>query len=89
MGYRRSRCAFVVTDAEIAAVRVPTLALVGAADPAAPRVRAIQQRWLEVDVAAGATHPTVHRAGCCAGLSSGRPSAGTLRADPAAPILGE
>jgi pimeloyl-ACP methyl ester carboxylesterase len=61
----RSRRAFVVTDAEIAAVRVPTLAVVGAADPAAPRVRAMQQRWpgLEVDVVAGATHPTVHPRG--------------------------
>jgi pimeloyl-ACP methyl ester carboxylesterase len=61
----RSRRAFVVTDAEIAAVRVPTLALVGAADPALPRVRAMQRRWpgLEVDVVAGAAHPTVHPRG--------------------------
>ncbi|HEX2332088.1 MAG TPA: alpha/beta fold hydrolase [Burkholderiales bacterium] len=61
----RSRRAFVVSDAEIAAVRVPTLAVVGAADPAAPRVRAMQARWpgLEVDVVAGATHPTVHPRG--------------------------
>lgn len=61
----RSRRAFVVTDAEIAAVRVPTLAVVGSADPAAPRVRAMQQRWprLEVDVVAGATHPTAHPRG--------------------------
>jgi pimeloyl-ACP methyl ester carboxylesterase len=61
----RSRRAFVVTDAEIAAVRVPALAVVGAADPAAPRVRAMRARWpgLEVDVVAGATHPTVHPRG--------------------------
>lgn len=61
----RSRRAFVVTDAEIAAVRVPTLAVVGAADPALPRVLAMRARWpgLEVEVVAGATHPTVHPRG--------------------------
>lgn len=57
----RSRRAFVVRDAEIAAVRVPTLAVVGAADPALARVLAMGARWpgLEVEVVAGATHPTV------------------------------
>ena len=61
----RSRRAFVVADAEIATVRVPTLAIVGAADPALPRVRAMQRRWpgLEIAVVAGATHPTVHPRG--------------------------
>lgn len=61
----RSRRAFVVSDAAIAAVRVPTLAVVGAADPALPRVQAMRARWpgLEVEVVAGATHPTVHPRG--------------------------
>jgi pimeloyl-ACP methyl ester carboxylesterase len=61
----RSRRAFVVADAEIATVRVPTLAIVGAADPALPRVRAMQRRWpgLQIAVVAGATHPTVHPRG--------------------------
>jgi pimeloyl-ACP methyl ester carboxylesterase len=60
-----SRRAFVVTGAEVVAVRVPTLAVVGGADPALPRVRAMQGRWpgLEVDVVAGAAHPTVHPRG--------------------------
>ncbi|HZO03450.1 MAG TPA: alpha/beta fold hydrolase, partial [Burkholderiales bacterium] len=61
----RSRRALLVTDAEIAAVRVPTLAIVGGADPAAPRVQAMQKRWpgLEVVVVPGAAHPTVHARG--------------------------
>jgi pimeloyl-ACP methyl ester carboxylesterase len=61
----RARRALLVTDAEIGAVRIPTLAVVGAADPAAPRVKAMQKRWpgLEVEVVAGATHPTVHARG--------------------------
>jgi len=61
----RARRALLVADAEIAAVRVPTLAVVGAADPAAPRVKAMQKRWpgLEVLVVPGAAHPTVHARG--------------------------
>lgn len=61
----RARRALLVSDAEIAAVRVPTLAVVGAADPALPRVRAMAKRWpgLEVEVVPGATHPTVHERG--------------------------
>ncbi|HEU5178631.1 MAG TPA: hypothetical protein VFU24_14355 [Burkholderiales bacterium] len=34
-----------MSDAEIAAVRVPTLAVVGGADPALPRVQAMARRW--------------------------------------------
>ncbi len=61
----RARRALLVSDAEIAAVRVPSLAVVGAADPALPRVHAMQRRWpgLEVRVVAGAAHPTVHERG--------------------------
>jgi pimeloyl-ACP methyl ester carboxylesterase len=61
----RARRALLVTDAEIGAVRVPSLAVVGAADPALPRVRAMQKRWpgLEIEVVADATHPTVHARG--------------------------
>lgn len=61
----RSRRPLVVTDTEIAEVRVPTLAVVGEADPALPRVKSMQKRWpgLEVEVVPGATHPTVHARG--------------------------
>jgi len=61
----RARRALVVTDAEIARVRVPSLAVVGAADPALPRVQAMRKRWpgLEVEVVPGAAHPTVHERG--------------------------
>ncbi|MGH8723643.1 MAG: hypothetical protein ACREU1_02200, partial [Burkholderiales bacterium] len=61
----RARRALLVSDAEIAAVRVPALAVVGGADPALPRVQAMQRRWqgLEVQVVAGAAHPTVHERG--------------------------
>lgn len=61
----RARRALLVSDAEMAAVRVPTLALVGALDPALPRVQAMRKRWplLEVEVVPGAAHPTVHERG--------------------------
>jgi pimeloyl-ACP methyl ester carboxylesterase len=61
----RARRALLVTDAEFAAVRVPTLALVGAADPAVPRVEAMRKVWpdLHVQVVRGAAHPTVHERG--------------------------
>jgi len=61
----RARRALIVTDAEIATVRVPSLAVVGAADPALARVKAMQRVWpgLEVLVVQGATHPTVHPRG--------------------------
>jgi pimeloyl-ACP methyl ester carboxylesterase len=61
----RARRALLVTDAEIAAVRVPALAVVGAADPALPRVKAMQAVWpgLELQVVPGAAHPTVHERG--------------------------
>lgn len=60
-----ARRALLVTDADIAAVRVPTLAIVGAADPQLPRVKAMQMVWpaLAVEVVPGATHPTVHPRG--------------------------
>jgi pimeloyl-ACP methyl ester carboxylesterase len=46
-------------------VRVPTLALVGAADPALPRVQAMRKVWpdLHVQVVPGTAHPTVHERG--------------------------
>ena len=58
----RARRALLVADSEIATVRVPSLAVVGAADPALPRVQAMQTVWhrLEVLVVPAATHPTVH-----------------------------
>jgi pimeloyl-ACP methyl ester carboxylesterase len=61
----RARRALLVSDAEIATVRVPSLATVGAADPALPRVLAMQKRWpgLRVEVVPGAAHPTVHERG--------------------------
>jgi pimeloyl-ACP methyl ester carboxylesterase len=61
----RARRALLVTDAEIAAVRVPALAVVGAADPALPRIRAMQAVWpgLELQIVPGAAHPTVHPRG--------------------------
>ena len=61
----RSRRALLVTDTEVAAVGVPALAIVGSADPALPRVKAMPRRWpgLEVEVVEGAAHPTVHARG--------------------------
>ena len=61
----RARRALLVSDAEIGAVRVPALAVVGSADPALPRVQAMRKRWpgLEVQVVPGAAHPTVHERG--------------------------
>ena len=61
----RARRALLVSDAEIAAVRVPSLAVVGAADPALPRVEAMRRVWpgLRVEVVPGAAHPTVHERG--------------------------
>jgi len=61
----RARRALLVTDAEIAAVRVPALAVAGAADPALPRIRAMQAVWpgLELQIVPGAAHPTVHPRG--------------------------
>lgn len=61
----RARRAFIVTDAEIARVRVPALAVVGSADPALSRIKAMQARWpgLELVIVPGATHPTVHSRG--------------------------
>jgi pimeloyl-ACP methyl ester carboxylesterase len=61
----RARRALLVSDVEIAAVRVPTLALVGGADPALLRVQAMREFWqdLHVQVVPGATHPTVHERG--------------------------
>lgn len=58
----RARRALLVTDAQVAMVRVPVLALVGSADPQAERVKAMQGKWpaLHVEVVPGATHPTVH-----------------------------
>ena len=61
----RARRALLVSDAEIAKVRVPTLAVVGSVDPALPRIQAMVKRWpgLEVEVVPGAAHPTVHERG--------------------------
>jgi pimeloyl-ACP methyl ester carboxylesterase len=61
----RARRALLVTDAAIAKVAVPTLAVVGAADPQLPRVKAMQAVWpaLAVEVVPGATHPTMHPRG--------------------------
>jgi pimeloyl-ACP methyl ester carboxylesterase len=61
----RARRALLVSDAEMAAVQVPTLAVVGALDPALPRVQAMRKRWplVEVEVVPGAAHPTVHERG--------------------------
>jgi pimeloyl-ACP methyl ester carboxylesterase len=61
----RARRALLVSDAEIATVRVPTLALVGAVDPARPRVEAMRKVWpaVRVEVVPGAAHPTVHERG--------------------------
>jgi len=56
----RARGALVVTDAEMAAVRVPTQAVIGRADPALGRVRALKAKWpaLQLIVVEDATHPT-------------------------------
>ena len=61
----RARRALLVSDAEIAQVRVPSLSVVGSADPALPRIQAMKKRWpgLEVEVVQGAAHPTVHERG--------------------------
>jgi pimeloyl-ACP methyl ester carboxylesterase len=61
----RARRALLVRDAEVAALRVPALAVVGSADPALPRVQAMRKRWpgLAVEVVPGAAHPTVHERG--------------------------
>jgi pimeloyl-ACP methyl ester carboxylesterase len=61
----RARRALVVKDSELAKLQVPTLAVVGAADPALPRVKAMEAVWpgLEVEVVSGAAHPTVHPRG--------------------------
>ena len=58
----RARRALLVTDAQVASVAVPVLALVGSADPQAERVKNMQRVWpaLRVEVVPGATHPTMH-----------------------------
>lgn len=58
----RSRRALLVADGDIAAVRVPTLAIIGSADPALPRVQALKNRWpgMKLVVVDGATHPARH-----------------------------
>ena len=58
----RARRALLVADADIQAVRVPALAIVGSADPALPRVQALQSRWpaLKLTVIEGATHSARH-----------------------------
>jgi pimeloyl-ACP methyl ester carboxylesterase len=49
---------FLVTDSQMAAVQVPTLAIVGTADPAAAGVKSLKARWpaLETVFVEGATH---------------------------------
>lgn len=61
----RARRALLVSDAEIATVRVPSLAVVGTADPALPRIEAMRKVWpgLRIEVVPGAAHPTVHERG--------------------------
>ena len=61
----RARRALIVTDAQAAKIPVRTLAVVGAADPALPRVKAMQAVWprLEIELVPGAAHPTVHPRG--------------------------
>jgi pimeloyl-ACP methyl ester carboxylesterase len=58
----RARRALLVADADIAAVRVPTMAIVGSADPALPRVQGLKKRWpeLKLVVIEGATHSARH-----------------------------
>jgi len=58
----RARRVLLVADADMAAVRVPTLAIIGSADPALPRVEALQSRWpaLKLTVIPGATHSARH-----------------------------
>ena len=58
----RSRRALLVADADIAAVGVPIMAIIGSADPALPRVQALKNRWpsLKVIVVPGATHSARH-----------------------------
>jgi pimeloyl-ACP methyl ester carboxylesterase len=61
----RARRALLVTDAEVSKITVRTLAVGGAADPALPRIQAMQALWpaLELEVVPGAAHPTVHPRG--------------------------
>jgi pimeloyl-ACP methyl ester carboxylesterase len=61
----RARRALLVSDAQIATLRVPSLAVVGGADPARPRVEAMRKVWpgLRVEIVPGAAHPTVHERG--------------------------
>jgi pimeloyl-ACP methyl ester carboxylesterase len=61
----RSRRALLVTDEEVSRIKVPTLAVVGAADPALPRIQAMQAVWpgLELEIVPGAAHPTAHPRG--------------------------
>ena len=61
----RARRALLVTDAEMAAVRVPVLAIVGGADPTLPRVQAMKARCpgMEMVIVRGAVHPTSHARG--------------------------
>jgi pimeloyl-ACP methyl ester carboxylesterase len=61
----RSRRALLVTDAEVSRIAVPTLAVVGAADPQLPRIKAMQSVWpaLELEIVPGAAHPTTHPRG--------------------------
>lgn len=61
----RSRRALLVSDDEASKITVPTLAVVGAADPALPRIKAMQAVWpsLELEVVPGAAHPTMHPRG--------------------------
>jgi pimeloyl-ACP methyl ester carboxylesterase len=58
----RARRALLVADADMKAVRVPTLAIVGSADPTLPRVLALKSRWpeLKLVVVPGATHSARH-----------------------------
>ena len=61
----RSRRALLVTDEEVSRIKVPALAVVGAADPALPRIQAMQAVWpgLELEIVPGAAHPTAHPRG--------------------------
>jgi len=61
----RARRALIVTDAEMKAVRVPALAIVGSADSALARVKALNAAWpaMKLVVVDGAVHPASHARG--------------------------
>ena len=61
----RARRALLVTSTELASAPVPTLAIVGSADPVLPRIKALKAACpaMQLIVVDGATHPTGHARG--------------------------